>query len=400
MILIPQGHIRDYYIDTELPIFRSLGRRRLFRPMSKAQIVQRKLPLMSIKVEPTADSSDFSSGVTFWTSTKFLRDPTELTRLIADDENLRYIGYETERIVMHFGISFTMETDLKASELLMYLKRTMPIGYKFYLNDINIATEIPRDILRAIWSDMKLGDNSTGKDMEDFAKYLGRVSAGNIESVINSASSRQTFAYNAKSNLLVTLASPPTMSVNRDENVVKSAQVDIQFDVDLSVPISYAYRQEESLGDPLSATPFDLNIENDKPYFSSAVRIRPPENINNGLQLVFFTSLVTGDINANDPNAVDKTDMSTSISTRIRYYINQLFTQGIEDSVVAKLWLDGNDVDDQSWEFDTTSWELDIKMPALQARQKYFFGIYADVSMLDKLAPIARREQPTSPMIK
>jgi hypothetical protein len=102
----------------------------------------------------------------------------------------------------------------------------------------------------------------------------------------------------------------------------------------------------------------------------------------------------------NAPNAVDKTDMSTSISTRIRYYINQLFTQGIEDSVVAKLWLDGNDVDDQSWEFDTTSWELDIKMPALQARQKYFFGIYADVSMLDKLAPIARREQPTSPMIK
>ena len=157
--ILPAGYIRDYFIDTEIPLTRDLTRNK-FNPMQDSQLAVRKLPLMSVKVETVADSSDFTTGTTFWTSTRFLNDPTLLSRVIADDHNLRYLGFESDRMVMHIGLSFTVETELRAAELMMYLRRTLPIGYKFYLNDINIATELPRDILRAIWLDMVASDST------------------------------------------------------------------------------------------------------------------------------------------------------------------------------------------------------------------------------------------------
>jgi hypothetical protein len=69
------------------------------------------------------------------------------------------------------------------------------------------------------------------------------------------------------------------------------------------------------------------------------------------------------------------------------------------DKVTAKLWLDGNDVDDSGWEFDPNTWLLGIQSPVLQPRQKYHFGVYADISLLDDLVPLVRRQQPISPMI-
>ena len=397
--VLPKDYIRDYFIDTELPFYRNMNRRK-FRPMSRSQLAVRKLPLMAIKVETTADPSDFGTGTTFWTSTKFLGDPTELTRLIADDHNLRYVGFETERMIVRFTVSFTVETDLRASELMMYLRRTLPVGSRFYLNDLDISTEIPKDILRVIWTDMGLGDNSDSRDMEEFVGYLKRVTGGNVTPVINSASGRTVFAFDYRSNILVNIPSPPSMNVTREENIVKSAQVDLQFEVDLEVPVAYAYRQEESLGGPVNgSTPFDLVEDGGNAYFSAAIRVRPPENIEGEQQLIFFTSIITGDFNSNDPTAIDSTDLSSAISNRLKTYISLLVSKNMLDKVTAKVWLDGNDVSDDGWAFDPDTWELDIQQPVLQPRQKYHFGVYADISMLDDLVPENRRLQPDSPML-
>jgi hypothetical protein len=368
--------------------------------MSRSQLSVRQLPLLTVKIETTADQSDFATGTTFWTSTRFLRDPTQLTRLIADDQNLRYAGYETERMVVRFGVSFTVETDLRASELMMYLRRSLPVGQRFYLNDIDIATEIPRDILRAIWSDMGLGDGTDPDEVSEFRDYLRRVTAGNVEQVVNSASGRLTYAFSYRANPLVNITGVPSMSVNREGNVVRNAQVDIPFEMDVEVPVAYAYRQEEALynSDPYDANPF-IGEEGGQAYFSAAFRQRPPENIEGELQLVFFTSVVTGDTDVMSPLAPDVTDLSASVDTRIKTLVDKLLDIDAT-KVRALLWLDGNTVPEDGWRLDLSNWSLSIDKPVLQSRQKYHFGVYADVSDIDKLAPRERRPQAGSPMFR
>ena len=379
---------------------RIMGRRR-FRPMTRSQLSVRQLPLLTVKVETTADQSDFASGTTFWTSTRFLRDPTQLTRLIADDQNLRYAGYETERMVVRFGVSFTVDTDLRASELMMYLRRSLPVGQRFYLNDIDISTEIPRDILRAVWADMALGDGTDPDDVTEFREYLRRVTAGNVEQVVNSASGRLTYAFSYRANLLVNISGVPSMSVNREGNVVRNAQVDIPFEMDVEVPVAYAYRQEEALygSQPYDSNPFIGDDGGHQAYFSEALRQRPPENIEGELQLVFFTSVVTGDSDPMNPLAPDVTDLSTSVDTRIKTLIDKLLDVD-PNKVRALLWLDGNTVPEDGWRLDLANWSLAIDKPAFQPRQKYHFGIYSDVSDIDKLAPRERRPQAGSPMVR
>lgn len=399
MSVLPTEFVKDFFIDTEIPMHRIMGRRR-FRPMSRSQLSVRQLPLLTVKIETTADQSDFATGTTFWTSTRFLRDPTQLTRLIADDQNLRYAGYETERMVVRFGVSFTVETDLRASELMMYLRRSLPVGQRFYLNDIDITTEIPRDILRAIWSDMGLGDGTDPDEVSEFRDYLRRVTVGNVEQVVNSASGRLTYAFSYRANPLVNITGVPSMSVNREGNVVRNAQVDIPFEMDVEVPVAYAYRQEEALynSDPYDANPF-IGEEGGQAYFSAAFRQRLPENIEGELQLVFFTSVVTGDTDVMSPLAPDVTDLSASVDTRIKTLVDKLLDIDAT-KVRALLWLDGNTVPEDGWRLDLSNWSLSIDKPVLQPRQKYHFGVYADVSDIDKLAPRERRPQAGSPMFR
>ena len=63
--------------------------------------------------------------------------------LVVEDLHVHYGAIHAVR-----GVSFTVETDLRASELMMYLRRSLPVGQRFYLNDIDIATEMPPDIIR------------------------------------------------------------------------------------------------------------------------------------------------------------------------------------------------------------------------------------------------------------
>ena len=401
MSVLPTEYIKDYFIDTELPMFRKMGRRR-FRPLSRAQIEVRHLPLLSMKVEVTTDSSDFSSGVTFWTSTRFLRDPTELGRIIADDQNFIYVGYETERVVIRFQVSITVETDMKANELAMYLKRVLPVNQRFFLNDIDVATELPADIVRAIWSALDLGDAADPAAVEQFGTYLRQVTGGNIEQVVNSANGRVAFSFAYRANPLMSITSAPAISVNRDGNVVRTAQVDIPFEADLSVPVAYALRAEREAPGNDSQTAAYLNLIADPgtPYFSAAVRTRPPSTLPGNLQLVFFTSLVTGDPDPMRMLAPDVTDFSNVVGDQLRRYVYALLEKEQTERVEAKLWLDGNDVDPGSWEFDPTDWTLTISKPALQSRQKYHFGLYVDMADISRLTPVKRRPQAPSPMIR
>ena len=402
MSVLPSDYIKDYFIDTELPMFRRRNRRQ-FRPLSRAQVEVRHLPLLSIKVEVTADSSDFSSGTTFWTSTRFLRDPTQLTRLIADDHNLIYVGFETERIVLRFQVSVTLETDYKANELAMYLRRTLPVGQRFYLNDIDVSTELPANIVRTIWTSLGYGDGSDAAEVQEFHDYLRRTTAGNVEQVVNSANGRVAYAYSYRANPLMSITSPPSITVNRDGNVVRNAQVDIPFEADLAVPVVYAFRAERPVpdnGSDANIGPLIMAEEGSTPYFSASVRTRPETTLPGGLQLVFFTSLVTGDPDPDDLLAPDVTDFSGVVDQRLQRYVLRLLEEERTDAVEALLWLDGNRMDDQSWEFDPQTWTLSIARPAFQPRQRYHFGIYVDLSDINALAPEKRRPQAHSSMIR
>jgi hypothetical protein len=399
--VLPARYIQDYFIDTEIPLYRKMNRRR-FRPMTQAQVEVRRLPLLSIKVETTADSSDFSTGTTYWTSTHYIQDPLRLTRLVVDDANQTFLGFETERVVVRFQLSFTVETDLKATELAMYLRRTLPTGQRFYLNDLDMATELPGDVVRNLWAGADMGDPVDPANVERFGKYLASVTAGNVEQVVNSANGRVAFAFSYRANPLMNITGAPTVSVNRDGNVVRSAQVDLPFEADVAVPVAYALRQELPLPAPAadSETVGFFMADGAPPYFSASVRMRPPHMLPNGLALLFFTSLVTGDPDPMDMNAPDVTDFSATVGPRSRALVEALLARGDTDRVDAKLWMDGNETPAGDWEFDPEAWALEIRKPTLQSRQKYHFAVYADTSELGKLAPESRPMQPPSPMIR
>ena len=66
----------------------------------------------------------------------------------------------------------------------------------------------------------------------------------------------------------------------------------------------------------------------------------------------------------------------------------------------ARLWLDGEETDPATWEFDPSTWTLEIRKPTLMARQRYHFGVYADLSDIKELSPEKRRPQAASPMLR
>jgi hypothetical protein len=115
--------------------------------------------------------------------------------------------------------------------------------------------------------------------------------------------------------------------------------------------------------------------------------------------MVFFTSVITGDVDPSVPPGPDVTELSGVVDPRVRTLVDGLLGRpGGESSVTAKLWIGGEEIQ-AGWSLDYDQWKLTIDRPALQPRQKYHLGVYADVSEAKELAPEERLPQAESPMI-
>jgi hypothetical protein len=374
--LMPAGYLHDYSVDSELPMLR---RRRHFRPFSSSQLATRRLPLLSVRMEPTADVSDFATGVSWHTGNRFLLQPDRLARLIHDDNHLRYAGYQSDRIVVRFAVSLVVETDLKAREVLMYLRRAMPTNYKVFLNDVVIYTEIPTDILRQVWADMGLGDGSDPTDSDRFQEYLSAVTAGDVRRTINSASGRTAFSFGYFCNPILVIDAP-SISVNRDGNVVRSAQVDFSMTADLEIPVAYAYQQKRALL-PEPVAP-DFGIAGSSVYFTNTVVLRAPSVIRDRLGLAYHTALLSGARPAavGETPAPDVTALGSFLPDDLKEFVTAHALGADPDSVAAILWRGGVEVPDDQWNFDPLTWELTIFPPGLYYNYEYHLGVYCDLT--------------------
>ena len=392
--VFPAGYFKDYFVDTDLPIVQM--RRRRFRPMSPSQLSVRRLPMLSVKADPTADSSDFSSGVSWHTGNRFLRDPLNLRQLIKDDVSYRYVGFETERIVCRFQASIIVETEMKARELMMYMKRVMPLNYKVFLTGVTISTEIPPDILRSFWKDMGYGDGSDPAQVDEFHRYLRAFTAGHVERVTNTATGRTGFFFDYVANPIMTITGTPSISINRDGSVVRSAQVDLPLELDLGVPLSYAYRQEAEV-QPTLGDLVDMDwLGEDGTYFGRTVLGRPPANIDDRRSLAFFTSFVTPDLTEMSVRGQpDVTDFSDYVSDEIKDYVAGILSGGDPASDLAvRLWVSNGEVDPANFSFDWETWKLTVEPAGLLYNHKYSIGLYADLSALAKRAVPSRPQAP------
>ena len=395
--LFPKGYFRDYFIDTELPMLR---RKRSFRPMSRSQLAHRKLPLLSVRTEATADVSEYSTGLSWHTGNRFLQDPSQLRALILDDDGLRYAGYHSDRVVVRFQLSFIVETELKAREVMMYLRRVAPAGMKTFLNGVVIANEIPGDLLRSVWADMGLGDGSDPAHVAAFHRYLRSMSAGRIEQVVNSASGRQAYAFHYPANLVMNISGLPAVSSNRDGNVVRTASVELPVELDVEVPMSYVYRQEARLEAPAGTFTFTGATEmgsGARAYFSFARAVRPSSTYGN-MGLAHLTAIVTGEPDPERPGAPDVTDLSGSVPPEVRSYVDWLRTLPDADTPTyrAVLWMDGVEAIGD-WSFDWDAMVLTIKPRALRHQYKYHFGIYTDLGAYERVTPDAPGSRPRAP---
>ena len=395
--LFPKGYFKDYSTDTQLPLLR---RKRHFRPLTESQLAARRFPLLSVRVEPTADNSEFASGVSWWTGNRFLRDPSQLVPLLRDDLGLRYAGFEMERIVVRFSVSFIVETEHKGREVLMYLKRVAPLSSRVFLNGVTVWTEIPGDLLRAVWSDLGLGDGSDADDVAAFLKYMRSSTGGFVEQTVNSASGRTSFSFPYQANPLLSIPGSPSITVNRDGNVISSAQIDLPIELDLAVPMSYAYRQEAHLTAPpnYEATLGSRIGAEPTAYFGTTIVSRPPQRIAEHLQLTVFLAVVTGDPDPALPAAADETDLSAFVASDVRNYVDFLYAASGSDSALdVRLWCSGREVPAADWNLDLDTWVLTIHATALQYRQKYHLGVYCDLELYRQVTPPPGVQRPPAP---
>lgn len=391
--LFPSGYFADYYIDTELP---TLRQRRSFRPLSRSQLANRKFPLLSVRTEATADESEFATGVAWFTGGRFLRDPSVLRPIIVDDEELRYAGFQSERVVMRFQISIVLDTEMKAREVMMYLRRVAPTQLKTYLNDVTIATALPGDLLRAVWADMGLDTASTPSpaDVDTFHHYLRAVSAGRIERVINTATGRNAFAYHYHANPVMSITGLPSASTNREGNVVRSATVELPIQLDVEVPMVFGYQQEAHVGPDIGAADGpDFGPAGNGAFFSFT-KIMRPKSMRGSRGLAFFSAIVSGDVNPTSPNLPDVTELKDALPPDVSSYIAE---QRLIDPARAEavLWIDGDEVS-AGWSYDWSTGVLSIDAAVVRYRYKYHFGIYVALENFDTAA--GHRTPPGSPL--
>jgi hypothetical protein len=397
--LFPTDYIKEYFVSTELSARGGYALRGRFRPLTLSNVSQRRYPLLSIRIDPTSDVSDYATGTAWWQGNRFLLRPENLTLLILDDIQHRVAGYMKDRIVCRFQLTVVCQSELQAYEVLSYLKRVAPINIKVFLSSVAIANELPGDVLRAIWGGMGLGDGSNPADWTTFGEYLQTVTAGGIECTVSSATGRRAYSFFYSANPILNITSSPTASVNREGGVVRTAQVELSAELDVTVPLAYSFRQEPSLVMAPGRTP-DFGAQGDRAYFGLTYQLRPPANIPGGLSLAYCVGMVAGEQDPVHPSASDTTDFSPYIPEPIKAHITRLLAQSGGSALVqTQLFRLGEPIALPLFSFDYANWTLTIQRGGLFYTDKYYVLIYCDLSTFERdYVPLhPQTAQPQSP---
>ena len=394
--VFPPGYFSSRWVDTEMPARPGLSRRRRFRPMTMSQISAWNTPLLTIKVDPTADASDFAPADAWSEGNRFLADPLRLSRLIVDDQAGRFLGVYFERVVCRFGVSLTMNTDMQAYDAMMYLRRLVPVGRRSFLNDVTISTELPPDVLRALWTDLGLGDGSRAEDYAAFQRYLAWTTGGLVDRVVSSATGRNLFSFRYVANPVMSITGTPSVAINRDGAVVRGGTVELALEMDLAVPMSYSYRQDGPPSAGPVAIPVDLATPGTTVFFATPVPAQPPQVVGDGLSLVFRTALVSSPLDPAAPLAADVTGIGPHVPETVRAYTDALrLMAGGPGCLSAHLWMDGAELDPAAFAFDWRAWELTIRLP--RHNYQYDLALYCDLAELPTLEGQPPRPQAPPP---
>jgi hypothetical protein len=403
--LFPRGYFRDYFVNTELPFRPGIfgNRRGRFRPMEGANVQQMKYPFLSVRVEPSADVSQLGSLDSFWQGRQFLR-PSGLFPIFMDDLALRYLSYERERLICRFSVSMLAQTDLQGNEILMYLKRTMPIDRLVYLRGATIWSKVPTEIVGDVYADLGLGPEGTDADMASLRAYLGAVSAGRLQQTIDSATGRVSFSFPYRSNPVFRVQGAPSISVTREGGVVRYSEVSFSVEMDLEVPISYVYRQEPRLAPPGPA-PDGITADGNTAYFGITIDLAPPTVMagpgGTPLTLVYFTGLVTGPPDPSGLGRPDVTAIGPSIQPELKNYIAGIVGGPTDPSLQLQLVvkMGSQAVAPAAYSMDWGAWELSLLPPDLLYNQQYQVLIYCDLTGYAAATPDnTGRAQAPSPM--
>jgi len=383
----PKGYFLDVNVSTETPqpsagLGAGRSSRRRWGRLKMSNIDRPKLPMLSIRVDPTIDSSEFSSGTSWYKQNLYASHPGDMRRVLQDDQDLRWIGVHDERMICRFQISFVVESDLKAFELARHLKNVFPLGQRAYLNEVLLAAEIPAEILRHVWHDMEL-DPSSQEDRDRFDRYIRSYTDGFAERTVKGASGRMAFGYRYRANPLLTMEEP-NVNVERNGNVVSSATVDVQAVLDVPFPATFGYKQEAALSGtnpPLDRV--DILQESGKIYLETAIVARPSVNADEYLRLMFFVGLVSTE---DRTFTQDVTEMAEQAPPSLKAYVEHLATKP-DFSALFKpmLFRDSLPLPVQDFEFDHETWTLTIRQSGLRYNYKYHLGIYCDMGEYARL---------------
>ena len=334
--LLPTGYYRDFWINTEIPFYPGLSasqRRRRGRGTILSNVERKNFPLLSINIEPTAESSEFSTKSGFWRSTSFTHRPQTIKRFLYDDENHIYGGVETDRISTAFRVATVVETDLQAYNLQMLYKKILPNEIWMFLNDVDIKVDLPGDILLVLWKALRLGNDyksdGDGSDLYKFERYLLSSTHGRVHRVFNKSTGNSSFSWEYRTNIAFRINSRPAVSIDRTGNVVRKAMIDFEIIFDYYTPLAFSLetKSDERALLPGGNTVADIEDIGKKGGFSAlggaGVRWMSPSRYlpkwryggDHHLSLVYVCTFITG------REEKDVTDLSKDVPKDVVEYL-------------------------------------------------------------------------------
>ena len=382
--LFPKNYIKSVYVDTM----------DLSEELEDDDVIRKEKPILSIKPEFNIEMDATSVGrLPDWQYRNyFLFQNTSVSYvpIFGDVENNLYIYSIPQRQKISFDLSITLNTKMKALNTAVYLReRVLHKGY-FYLNRVNLETEIPKNIIINLAKARNI-DLNTDEGNIELMDYLNTHSNNKIVRKKHLSSGIYQYCYCFNVNVLTMFPETPQVDDGEsDGQIDKDFKVTSRLEFEFTCPFNYIFESGENftiseLDDDELACLLD-----DKIVVTPTIS-KPPiqKEDKKEMKLILWEGYIV------ENNIVDILElapvMRESVKEVVKYCKDNNKEELINELFNVELYKDNYKLPEESYKFNWDTYELMNIKADIDAT--YFVGIYMDVKQTnDILDKINRRD--------
>lgn len=299
--------------------------------------------------------------------------------LFTDDENLRYIRFESRRYKVNLEIDMRFESRMQCYDITSYIRQRMPSDNFFFINDVPMVVAIPNDVVaHCAYSYEK--DINDAKSVRDLINIFDSKSIKPIDFKINPQSGNKTIGFIHKQNILCKVEGDPTISEDMLNRAHDNHRVQFTITAEISYPSVFVYLEYKQPGSLVPPNPLiDNGVGVSLNY---VMRVRPDYTI--GDKVLSFHQQYLTEINTQ----VDHLPMASVMDPQVAFYIDYLVAEDPEKfkdlaEIDLRVYEDGKFVPQKdanghsNWEINWATKEVTIVNP----KRNYNYGICLYINM-------------------